>query len=89
MTATMQPGPPLLSVCSTLGLSGSHFHLIRHSNERPNTKIIVDALTSAIGGSEFPQLLPLLNQRRKTVIHVRTIELGYRVFLPLSLSQVP
>ncbi|KAE9397731.1 hypothetical protein BT96DRAFT_995556 [Gymnopus androsaceus JB14] len=67
----------LISVCTTLGFSGSQFHLIRQSNERPNTKIIVHTLTSAIGGTEFPQLIPYLNQRRKTVIHVRTIDLGY------------
>lgn len=83
MTATMQPGPPLLSVCTTLGFSGSHFHLIRRSNECPNTKIIVHTLTSAIGGTKFPQLIPYLNQQRKTVIHVRTIDLGYRVFMYL------
>lgn len=63
MTATMQPGPPLISVCNTLGFAGSHFHLVRHSNECPNTKLIVHTLTSAIGGTEFPQLIPYLNQR--------------------------
>lgn len=74
----MQPGPPPpLSVCTTLGFSGSRFHLIRRSNERPNMKIILYTLISAI--TEFPQLIPYLNQRRRTVIHVRTIDLGYRV----------
>lgn len=80
MTATMQPGPPLLSVCATLGFSGPRFHLIRRSNECPNTKIILETLTSAIGGTEFPQLIPYLNQRRKTVIHACTIDLCYRIF---------
>jgi superfamily II DNA helicase RecQ len=83
ITATMQPGAPFDSVCSTLGFSGSNFHLIRQSNECPNVKISVETLSSAIGGREFPELLPYLNQRRKTIIHVRTIELGYRVFLYL------
>ncbi|KAE9392900.1 hypothetical protein BT96DRAFT_999944 [Gymnopus androsaceus JB14] len=81
MTATMQPGPPLLSVCSTLGFSSSRFHLIRRSNKCPNTKIILETLTSAIGGTEFPQLIPYLNQCRKTVIHARTIDLSYRIFM--------
>ncbi|KAF9049432.1 hypothetical protein BDP27DRAFT_1434129 [Rhodocollybia butyracea] len=53
----------------SLGFSGSLFHLICRSNEQPNTKIILHTLTSAIGGNEFPQLLPYLNQRHKTVIH--------------------
>ncbi|KAE9393584.1 hypothetical protein BT96DRAFT_1050796 [Gymnopus androsaceus JB14] len=77
----MQPGPPLISVCTSLGFTGSRFHLIRHSNEQPNTKVILQTLTSAIGGTNFPQLIPYLNQRRKTVIHVCTIDLGYRIFL--------
>lgn len=63
LSATMQPGPPLAFVCSTLGFFGPRFHLIRHSNERPNTKIILETLTSPIGGTEFPQLLPILNEQ--------------------------
>lgn len=46
-----------LSVRSTLGFSGSRFHLIRRLNKCPNTKIILETLTSAIGGTEFPQLI--------------------------------
>ncbi|THU81363.1 P-loop containing nucleoside triphosphate hydrolase protein [Dendrothele bispora CBS 962.96] len=81
ITATMQPGSPFESVCLSLGFSGPKFHLLRYSNECPNVEISVKLLTTAIGGREFPQLLPYLNQCRKTIIHVRTIELGYRVFL--------
>ncbi|KAF9046996.1 hypothetical protein BDP27DRAFT_1434455 [Rhodocollybia butyracea] len=82
ITVTMpQPGPPLLSVCSALGFIRPHFHLIRYSNEHPNTKILVHTLTSALGDTEFPQIIPYPNQRRKTVIHARTIDLGYHIFL--------
>ncbi|KAE9385361.1 hypothetical protein BT96DRAFT_840787 [Gymnopus androsaceus JB14] len=77
----MQPGLPLLSVCSTLGFSSSQLHLIYRLNERPNTKIILETLTSAIGGTEFPQLIPYLNQHRKTVIHACTIDLSYHIFM--------
>ncbi|KAL0565337.1 hypothetical protein V5O48_016686 [Marasmius crinis-equi] len=83
LTATLQPGPSTLSVCKSLGFSGPTFHLIRRSNERPNTRIIVQTLTSSINGSEFPQLIPYLNDRRKTVIHAETIRLGYQIFLYL------
>ncbi|KAL0564999.1 hypothetical protein V5O48_017033, partial [Marasmius crinis-equi] len=69
LTATLQPGPPTTSVCNSLGFSGPTFHIIRRSNARPNTKIVLHTLTSPINGSEFPQLLPVLNDRRKTVIH--------------------
>ena len=62
LTATMQPGEPLHSVCNSLGFAGSQFHLICQSNECTNHKIIVQPLTSAIGGSEFPQLIMYLNQ---------------------------
>ncbi|THU94262.1 hypothetical protein K435DRAFT_602118, partial [Dendrothele bispora CBS 962.96] len=34
-------------------------------------------------GAPFDSLLPYLNQQRKTIIHVRTIKLGYRVFIYL------
>ncbi|KAF5344533.1 hypothetical protein D9758_016475 [Tetrapyrgos nigripes] len=83
MTATMLPGAPYDSVCSSLGFHGPNFHLIRCSNECPNVQIDIEELTTPLGGREFPQLLPYLNQRRKTIIHVKTIELGYRVFLYL------
>ncbi|EEB88771.1 hypothetical protein MPER_13216 [Moniliophthora perniciosa FA553] len=81
LTATLPPGPSTTSVCSSLGFQEGSFKFIRRSNERPNTKIIVKQLTSPIGGSKFPQLLEYLNEGRKTIIHVRTIELSYRVFL--------
>ncbi|THU97044.1 hypothetical protein K435DRAFT_857951 [Dendrothele bispora CBS 962.96] len=83
ITATMIPGPPLDSVCSSLGFSAPNFHLIRCSNECPNVEISVQLMSSALSGHVFPELLPYLNQGRKTIIHVRTIELGYRVFLYL------
>ncbi|KAJ8090935.1 hypothetical protein PM082_024859 [Marasmius tenuissimus] len=83
LTATLQPGPPTSSVCNSLGFSGPSFHLVRRSNARPNTKIILHTLTSPISGTEFPQLLPILNDRRKTVIHAETIRLGYQIFLYL------
>ncbi|THU91468.1 hypothetical protein K435DRAFT_841004 [Dendrothele bispora CBS 962.96] len=83
ITATMLPGAPFDSVCTALGFQGPKFHLIRRSNECPNVQIDVKTLSSSISGKEFPQLLPYLNQQRKTIIHVRTIKLGYRVFIYL------
>ncbi|KAK7446005.1 hypothetical protein VKT23_014628 [Stygiomarasmius scandens] len=83
ITATMAPGTSQESVCSSLGFSGSKFHFLRRSNECPNVEISVRTLTSALSSRQFPELLPFLNQGRQTIIHVRTIELGYRVFLYL------
>ncbi|THU95226.1 P-loop containing nucleoside triphosphate hydrolase protein [Dendrothele bispora CBS 962.96] len=83
ITATMIPGTPFQSVCQSLGFLGPRFHLIRRSNECPNVQISFKTLNSALGGKEFSQLLPYLNQQRKTIIHVRTIELGYRIFVYL------
>ncbi|THU75145.1 hypothetical protein K435DRAFT_974940 [Dendrothele bispora CBS 962.96] len=79
----MLPGAPFNSVCTALGFHGPKFHLIRRSNECPNVQIDVKTLLSSLSGKEFPQLLPYLNQQRKTIIHVRTIKLGYRVFIYL------
>ncbi|THU76188.1 hypothetical protein K435DRAFT_605899, partial [Dendrothele bispora CBS 962.96] len=48
------------------------------------SSISVFAITATmIPGAPFQSLLPYLNQQRKTIIHVRTIELGYRIFVYL------
>ncbi|THU86112.1 hypothetical protein K435DRAFT_822241 [Dendrothele bispora CBS 962.96] len=74
ITATMQPGSPFELVCLSLGFSGPKFHLLCYSNECPNVEISVKLLTTAIGGREFPQLLPYLNQSPDQY-NKRTVEL--------------
>ncbi|KAF8207369.1 hypothetical protein K438DRAFT_1962298 [Mycena galopus ATCC 62051] len=83
LSATVQPGAATKSICSSLGFSGSDFHMFRSSNERANTQIILEPATKGVGGKIFPQLLPYLNSRRKAVIHCRTIDDVLRVFLYL------
>ncbi|KAJ7343049.1 hypothetical protein DFH08DRAFT_963062 [Mycena albidolilacea] len=83
LSATVQPGTVLNSICSSLGMSGDNFHLFRSSNERQNIQFIMEPLTNGVGGKIFPQLLAYLNSGRKTVIHCRTIDDVLRVFLYL------
>ncbi|KAJ6449998.1 P-loop containing nucleoside triphosphate hydrolase protein [Mycena sanguinolenta] len=81
LSATLAPGPPTASVCMSLGLFEGQFHLIRHTNERPNFQFIMKTLTHGLAGYDFPDLLPFLNSGRKVVIHCATIELVFRVYV--------
>ncbi|THU94637.1 hypothetical protein K435DRAFT_899542, partial [Dendrothele bispora CBS 962.96] len=57
---------------------GAFFH-----SRLPSTKSVFAITATIIPGAPQDSLLPFLNQRRRTIIHVRTIDLGYRVFLYL------
>ncbi|KAJ7725477.1 P-loop containing nucleoside triphosphate hydrolase protein [Mycena metata] len=82
LSATILPGAPLKSICSSLGMFGDDYHLLRLSNERLNTQLILE-LENGVGGKIFPQLLAILNSGRKAIIHCRTIDDVLRVFLYL------
>lgn len=83
LSATLLPGAPLNSICSSLGMSGDNYYLLRLSNERPNTQLIFEPLENGAGGKVFPQLLAILNSGRKAIVHCRTIDDVLRVFLYL------
>ncbi|KAJ6534237.1 P-loop containing nucleoside triphosphate hydrolase protein [Mycena capillaripes] len=83
LSATVQPGAPTHAICASLGMSGDDFHVLRTSNERPNTQIIVEPLEHGLGGKIFPQLIPYLNSLRKTVIHCHSLNTLLRIFLYL------
>ncbi|KAJ7155663.1 P-loop containing nucleoside triphosphate hydrolase protein [Mycena filopes] len=89
LSATIQPGPALNSICSSLGMSRNEFYLLRLSNERPNTQFIMEPLENGVGGKVFPQLLGILNSGRKAAVHCRTIDDVFRVFLYLWKSLPP
>ncbi|KAF5354533.1 hypothetical protein D9758_011246 [Tetrapyrgos nigripes] len=88
LSATLEPGKPTMFVCESLGFKEPFFHLIRGSNERPNTQFIVEPLTHGLSGDVFPQLLPYLSSGRKTIIHCQNLDTVYRVFVYL-LSFLP
>ncbi|THU75811.1 hypothetical protein K435DRAFT_974681 [Dendrothele bispora CBS 962.96] len=83
LSATVEPGESTSIICQHLSFRAANFHLIRGSNERPNTQFIVENLTHGIGGEIFPQLLPYLASGRKTIIHCQTLETVYRVYIYL------
>lgn len=79
----MQPG----SLFVQHSTSESRFHLIRRSNECPNTKIILETLTSAIGGTEFPQLISChsCSNHRSLLSDIPIpIQTGPRIFEPFT-----
>lgn len=81
LTATLQAGRPTSNVCKLLGFLPGMFHLYRRSNERRNVQLVLKPLAHSIGGDTFPDLLPYLNENRKTVIYCATIELSWRVYI--------
>ena len=80
LSATLEPGLPMVSVCKSLGFFEGNFKLIRGSNERPNTQFTIQFLTHGLNGDKFPDLLPYLAGGRKTIIHCRTIDQVSRVY---------
>ncbi|KAJ7776978.1 P-loop containing nucleoside triphosphate hydrolase protein [Mycena maculata] len=81
LSATLAPGKDTSAICQSLGLYGKSFHLIRHSNERPNIQFIIEPLTHGLAGYEFPNLLPYLSTGRKLCIHCATLDLIFRVYI--------
>jgi superfamily II DNA helicase RecQ len=79
LSATLAPGADTSAICVSLGFFDGAFHLIRHSNERPNVQFIMQKLTHGLAGYEFPDLLPFLLSR--LCIHCATIDLVFRVYV--------
>ncbi|PPQ87651.1 hypothetical protein CVT25_011489 [Psilocybe cyanescens] len=80
LSATLEPGPPTVSVCKSLGFFEGRFKLIRRSNERPNTHFGVQFITHGMNGDQFPYLLPYLASGRKTIVHCQTVDQLSRVY---------
>ncbi|KAK7028215.1 ATP-dependent DNA helicase [Paramarasmius palmivorus] len=80
LSATCAPGPSTTAVLQSLGLTGSTFHLVRRSNERPNIHLIIEPLKRVPGVSKFSQLMPYLNSGCKTIIHVESIADAYKIY---------
>ncbi|KAJ7759723.1 P-loop containing nucleoside triphosphate hydrolase protein [Mycena maculata] len=81
MSATLMPGAPTRTVCKSLGFRSGMFHLYRRSNERENVQILLRTLSHTLGRDSFPDLLPYLASKRKTIIYCATIELCWRVYV--------
>ena len=77
LSATMRGGEHLTSVCEFLGLHQGCFHLLRRSNARPEVQMLFREMKSGFGGQSFPELDWVLQEKRKTIIFCRTINLGF------------
>ncbi|KAJ2998525.1 hypothetical protein NUW54_g7020 [Trametes sanguinea] len=82
-TATLLIGEPQNTILDSLGLRSGEFYFPRHSNVRYNVQTLFRTLTRGLSGWTFPDLRWILDGRRKTVIHCRTITLGFRVAIYL------
>jgi len=80
LTATLEPGPPTVLVCKSLGFFEGSFTLIQRSNKHPNTQFTIQILTHRLNGDKFPNILPYLASGWKTIIHCRTINQVFQVF---------
>jgi hypothetical protein len=59
------------------------FHLVRRTNERPNTQFNIVITKDSLSGSTFPSLLQYLSSNRKTVIHCHSMDVLWRVYIYL------
>ena len=83
VTATLQDGAPLQSVCSFLRLQHGHYHFIRRSNSRPDIRLIFRTVKSGLSSATFPELHWVVKSkgRRRILIFARTISLGFRTMI--------
>ncbi len=79
LTATLQRGPWLRSVCHFLGLHDGQFHLIRRSNMRYDIRFVFRTVRSGARSWAFPELEWVLRGNRRIIIFCPTIALGFRV----------
>ncbi|KZP02593.1 hypothetical protein FIBSPDRAFT_602517 [Athelia psychrophila] len=76
-----RPGESTDLVADSLDMTSDDFTLLRRSNERSNTQLILESLTHGLGRCYFPCLLPYLKSGRKTVIHCRSMDLVLRGYI--------
>ncbi|KAL1945781.1 hypothetical protein VTO73DRAFT_1783 [Trametes versicolor] len=82
-TAMLLVGHVQDMVLAFLGLRLGEFYFPRYSNIRRNVQTIFRTLTRGLGGWSFPDIKWILRSGRKTIIHCRTIALGFRVAIYL------
>ncbi|KAF8958801.1 P-loop containing nucleoside triphosphate hydrolase protein, partial [Flammula alnicola] len=82
LTATLQP-KNLQTICSQIGLKSGNYHLIRHSNARPNIQLIFRTLKASSASEKFPQLDWILEETGKTLIFCPTIRFGFKLAIYL------
>ena len=80
LTAMLEPGSPMVSVCKSLGFFEGNFTLIQRSNKHLNMQFTVQFLTHGLNGNKFPDILLYLASRRKTIIHCRTVNQVSQVY---------
>ena len=56
LTATLEPGSSVISVCKSLGFFEGNFKFIRRSNERPNTQFTIQFITHGLNGKKFASI---------------------------------
>ncbi|KAF7325215.1 P-loop containing nucleoside triphosphate hydrolase protein [Mycena kentingensis (nom. inval.)] len=81
ISATVQPGGPTNAIRLELGLHRSNnVFEFRYSNERPEIQFTLSELTNGLNSRTFPQLIPLLNAGRKTIIYTLSLNCLTNIF---------
>ena len=83
VTATLQDGAPLQSVCSFLGLQPGHYHFIHRSNSCLDIRLIFHMMKSGLSSTTFPELHWVVKnkERHHILIFACTISLGFRIMV--------
>ena len=83
VTATLQDGAPMQSVCSFLRLQPGHYHFIHRSNSRLDIRLIFRTMKSGLSSTTFPELHWVVKnkERRRILIFACTISLGFCIMV--------
>ncbi|KAJ7674126.1 hypothetical protein B0H17DRAFT_1140777 [Mycena rosella] len=76
---SVRDGAPFNNITKLLGLNGN-YHLIHRSCSRSDIQILFRELVSPIGGEYFPEFNWVLTEKRPTVLYIKSISLGSRIY---------
>ena len=79
ITATLQQGKHLQSICNFLGWKDGTYQLLRRSNARPDMQLIFWTFNSTSGSNWFPQLDWVLTAKGKMLIFCSSIRYGFKL----------
>ncbi|KAI0028053.1 P-loop containing nucleoside triphosphate hydrolase protein [Vararia minispora EC-137] len=89
VTGTLQEGGPKKRVCASLGLHDGSFCFLRRSNIRHDVRTQFISLTHGVGGTDFPDLDPILSGGRKCIIFCPTVRRAFDVLVYLWYKAPP
>ena len=83
LSATLQKGKQMETVCKFLGFKEGRFKFIRCSNARPDIHLIFRTLRTTLASEDFPDLAWILTEPGKSIIFSSGIHLGFKLLIYL------